>query len=466
MRTLILSDVHLGNGQGYDIFAGAEELPALLRTCREPPTRILLNGDTVDFLMNQDPLELQTERAVEQARAIVAHGPSAAVLRGLGEILAAGGEVIVRLGNHDIELVLPAVQRVFREALGQPAQVAERMEFHTGKEPEILEVGGARVLVTHGEHCDDWNRIDYDDLQTEPGQSTWPSFRYPPGSRLVKTILNPLKRQFHMRFADLLKPDFQGAALTALAVDADALKSVFHGSTLSLVWQLLSWKMQANTFGRGDDADMEEDLGLGERLEEAGLTNEELASLQALLDDSAPLAFGGQDDEDSLSGPLLKSARAGLKFYARAQRLLVGASGERYYDLEPDKGEWKEARRLAGRFHVDAVVFGHTHAARWRHAAGLVYLNTGTWIWLMRLPTPDAPESDWIHFLSLLRQNPMMDPSEGEVPGLVKRFSYATLDAVPAGGARLALRFWPPHSGPGVPRSTVLAPRATPTDAR
>ena len=30
MRTLILSDLHLGNGGDYDIFAGSESLPALL----------------------------------------------------------------------------------------------------------------------------------------------------------------------------------------------------------------------------------------------------------------------------------------------------------------------------------------------------------------------------------------------------------------------------------------------------
>ncbi len=34
MRTVVLSDLHLGNGQGYDVFAGAEALPAFLDRVR------------------------------------------------------------------------------------------------------------------------------------------------------------------------------------------------------------------------------------------------------------------------------------------------------------------------------------------------------------------------------------------------------------------------------------------------
>src|SRR5262245_50478348 len=106
MHTLVLSDIHLGNGGGYDIFAGADVLPGVLAAAAKARSRVILNGDSFDFLMNEDPLELDEARAVRQAEAIVAHPDSAAALRGLGDVLAAGGSVEIRLGNHDAEIAL------------------------------------------------------------------------------------------------------------------------------------------------------------------------------------------------------------------------------------------------------------------------------------------------------------------------------------------------------------------------
>jgi UDP-2,3-diacylglucosamine pyrophosphatase LpxH len=76
-RTLIVSDLHLGNGGDFDTFAGADALPALLAELGHEPLRVVLNGDTVDFLMNEDPLELDAERALGQAAAIFAAPASA-----------------------------------------------------------------------------------------------------------------------------------------------------------------------------------------------------------------------------------------------------------------------------------------------------------------------------------------------------------------------------------------------------
>src|SRR5262245_44047172 len=137
MRTLIISDLHLGNGGPYEVFEGGAALPALLdRMSLDAELRVLVNGDAVDFLMNDDPLELDEARAISQARAIAENPPSAAVLEAFGRVLARGGDVTIRLGNHDVELAFPAVQAVFRGAIGQPSPVADRLAFALGKEPE------------------------------------------------------------------------------------------------------------------------------------------------------------------------------------------------------------------------------------------------------------------------------------------------------------------------------------------
>jgi UDP-2,3-diacylglucosamine pyrophosphatase LpxH len=432
MHTLVLSDIHLGNGEGYDIFSGEAVLPATLAAAAAQRTAVILNGDTFDFLMNEDPLELHLDRAVAQAQAIVHNPASAAVLKGLGAVLAAGGSVEIRLGNHDAELALHAVQEVFRGALGQPPEVAARLVFTRGDAPGLLELGGTKILLAHGEHNDPWNFVDYAALDPEGEQSG--KFHYPPGSRLVKTLLNPLKRRFGMRFADLLKPDFQGGVLTVLAVDPNALGLIFQGSTFRLLWQLFRRLDEPVSFEPGQ---AEPDLGLAAGIEAAGLTPEEHAALEATFDPDALQSFGAVDN--LLGAARVKLARQGLRLYASAQRSLAGTTGDSYFSLTPDPGEWDEARRLATKYDADAVVLGHTHAARFRSEPDLTYVNTGTWIYLMRLPAADASVEAWEEFLSQCRTNPGLDPKVGPCPAMISRPTGLVIDPDPAGGVRMQL---------------------------
>ena len=430
MHTLVLSDIHLGNGHGFDIFSGAALLPVTLAEAAAQRAHVVLNGDSFDFLMNEDPLELVPARAVAQARAIAESADGGAALRGLGAVLAGGGSVEIRLGNHDAELALTAVQETLRAALGQPPEVADRLVFTRGEAPGLLEINGVRILLAHGEHNDPWNRVDYQDLDAE-GRG---HFTYPPGSRLVKTLLNPLKRRFGMRFADLLKPDFQGGVLTMLAVDPNALSLVFQGSTFRLLWQLFRRMDEAVSF---DPSAVEEDLGLDKAMDAAGLTPEERGALEAVLDPEAVQSFGLVDDV--LGSARVKLARQGLRLYAAAQRHLAGETGDSYFDLQPDPGEWTEAQRLADKYAADAVVLGHTHAARFRSEGGLTYVNTGTWIYLMRLPASDASVDEWETFLSQCRANPGLDPAKGPCPPLISRPTGLCIDVDPAGGVQLRL---------------------------
>ena len=119
------------------------------------------------------------------------------------------------------------------------------MTFERGNEPRIMKVGGTKILITHGEQNDPFNQVDYEHLPGPgaPGSAQAKNFQYPAGSLLVKEILNPLKRKRNMRFADLLKPDFQGAVLTALAVDPLAVKVALKDETLEIIRRALkTWE--------------------------------------------------------------------------------------------------------------------------------------------------------------------------------------------------------------------------------
>lgn len=451
MITIVLSDIHLGNGAGYDIFAGEAVLPSVLAAAASQRARVILNGDTFDFLMNEDPLELDAARATAQAQALVGNPSTAAVMAGLGQVLAAGGEVVLRLGNHDAEVALSEVQEVLRGALQQPPEIAARLVFERGDDPSVIEVGGARILLAHGEHNDPWNRLDYKNLPTSGNGA---KYRYPPGSRLVKTLLNPLKRGFGMRFADLLKPDFQGAVLTALAVDPTSMRLIFKGNTATLLWQLFRKSGEGMTFADGEDG--EGNLGIADALDQAGLSPDERAALEASVDDTGAATFA---DEDVLDGARFKLARAGLKLYAATQRALTGTTGDRYFDLAPDDAEWTEARRLALKFAVNAVVLGHTHSARWKQEAGITFVNTGTWIHLMRLPSASDGDSAWLGFLDKIRRNPSLDPARGPAAPLVTRFTGLVIHENPAGGALLQLVEWKAGAAPAVLASGAVPAR-------
>lgn len=443
-KTLILSDLHLGNGGEYDIFAGGKELPALLDRYAQPGNTVILNGDSIDFLMNEDPLELEEPRAVEQIRNSLSCAGTAETLQALGRVLGAGGNVSILLGNHDIELALGPVQAEVRAALKQPAEVAARLRFERGHQPSILDVGGARILVTHGHHSDAWNRVNYPNLPGPDGpeDAEASEFVYSAGSRLVKTLANPLKRKFGMRFADLIKPDFQGGVLTALSVNPLAVRTVFQGSTLKLMWQLFKERKGPSTFDPSTD---QQNLGLSSAIDGAGLSEEERKELAALLDPDKKGAkhfADGEDENPHLDSARKKLGRAGLRWYANAQRRLAGEEGKLFFAFEPANDEWTDAQRLSQKFHVGAVIFGHTHAARFKATDDLVYINTGTWIWLMSLPAIDSTDEEWTEFLETCRNNPKLDPAKGKSVPLITRFTGALIEENPQGGADLSLVEW------------------------
>ncbi|HMY56811.1 MAG TPA: hypothetical protein PK472_01075, partial [Pseudomonadota bacterium] len=177
----------------------------------------------------------------------------------------------------------------------------------------------------------------------------------------------------------------------------------------------------------------------------AGLSDEEQASMAALFSDGddGPASFDA--DPSVTQSAQLKLARAGLRAYAGAQKRLAGTAGDRFYQFDPDEDEWGEARRLAQKFGAQAVIFGHTHAARFRQDAELAYLNTGTWIRLLRLPAPDADDGEWADFLTLARKNPQLDPNKGPMVPIFTRFTAAVIEPAAQGGAQLSLVEWTPQ---------------------
>ncbi|MCB9549160.1 MAG: hypothetical protein H6706_25435 [Myxococcales bacterium] len=370
MRTLILGDLHLGDGGPWDLFAGHQALPALLESCTTPPTRVILNGDALDFLRAEARVTgLDPQPAARQAEAIVRRWRP--VFLALGRVLDGGGEVVFRLGSRDAPLALAAVQGVIRRALGDRRGV----RFERGDRPALLRFGTARVLVTHGAHADPLERLDYRRLP-EDGEST-PFFRLGRGAWLTRNVLHPLLEQ-GVALAGLVGPAADRGVLAAAAVAPAAFARVVAERGLRIRW---------------DDRPAEPDpADLTPVIERLDLDAVDRAELREALERGG-LGTG-------ISAWQIRALRAFAEVHGAAEG---GA-----FDLRPLPDDAREARRLRRIHEADAVVLGHRHAAAFFNDDGLLHVNAGGWLPRLRLPPPDADDARFRDLLELLQADPRL----------------------------------------------------------
>jgi UDP-2,3-diacylglucosamine pyrophosphatase LpxH len=216
-RLVLVSDLHLGLGAAaahygprfVDEFDGDEAFPAFLTWLRSDgrrPSHLVLLGDTVDFLRVPVPQALYARNdaeAVQQLEQIATAHP--AVFEALSATVNDGTVIDFVVGNHDVELARPAVQRRLRTLLGVPEDSAadsEAVRFHLWGYyvPGLL-------YAEHGNHYHDVNSFrrpltPFHDKRTERPLAT-----------RIHSALRHLPRKhagappLHHVFADLLSVD-------------------------------------------------------------------------------------------------------------------------------------------------------------------------------------------------------------------------------------------------------------------
>lgn len=332
MRTLVIGDLHLGCGAHTNIFSGASAFGAMLDEVGASPTRVILNGDTFDFLTYGAPRGEDAERAMLM---FTEDTTSSAVLAALGRVHARGGAVLFRAGEHDLALGDRGVQAILMRAISGGEGAATRIGFATDGRPTLLEVGGVRIVVTH-------DVMDQDSATNH---------------RLATHLLNPIRREYGVGFADLLRPNYADAAVAALAVNPTAARHVLH--VADATWPAL----------------MDATLQLPRVLGRSGLTQRERQVLSRALDPAYAPAMSHEDYE------VLELARLKLLHHVLAVRGAPAVGVRRLEDVE-----WAAARRLAERFRASAVVCGHSRAVGWRSEDALAAVDAGTWTWLLVAP--------------------------------------------------------------------------------
>jgi UDP-2,3-diacylglucosamine pyrophosphatase LpxH len=403
----VISDIHMGGLAGAQILRETRRLAGFIdRIAAErpgQPVALVLNGDVVDTLAEDVSGFIAVDEAVRTLVRIIDDPAFAGIWRALsGFVRTSQRTLVFVIGNHDLELALPPVQRLIVSRLAQEDAAARgRIEFSTMGAGWTCTVGGTRVFTIHGNEVDPWNLNRYEDLakaarRLNAGQRLEPSAWQPnAGTRMVKEVMNDIKRRY--AWIDLLKPETSAAVGTLLVMDpAQMHKLAALGGVLDeriraraeVNARLAADGVVGSPAGPGSIEAL-----LGDNLLQARSQRLEIDMLRAAersieqpdggLDGTAPQpgTLGtGQLLWDRLTGWITGVRRP--EALRRALKDWLRGDGSFRYD---DRDATCEAVLQTVGPAVDIVVTGHTHLARAIDlGGGRSYFNSGTWIRLMQ----------------------------------------------------------------------------------
>ncbi len=454
----VISDLHLGGvygapggaDRGFRICTQGVTVAEFVRAlvARDPSTgttELVINGDMVDFLAEREegptpwvPFTADQHKAARKLSDIL--GRDTALVDALRAFLDRGHRLVLLLGNHDIELALPAVRRRLHEILG----IEGRHDFTFLYDGEAHVVGDA--LIEHGNRYDKFNVVDNDALRRmrsllSRGQPvpTEHLFTPPPGSRVVSLVINQIKDQY--RFVDLLKPENEAVIPIVLALEPGFRSLLVHA--LSAQAASRKHRLEAPAMpsfggdissGSGTAAAFGGDMGAGPAAFGGDMAGPPAAKpLSRPADEvSAALAkalgsdaIGFLEDARVVGAPgsdisasetidrtvgimsMLLGSRSGdidrrLPSLLKALRAVRGNQAFSR-EVETDAPTWESAQALA-KGDVKHVVFGHTHLPkRIALKSGGFYINGGTWADVFEFPQ-DIVEGSEADALPRLRE--------------------------------------------------------------
>lgn len=459
----IISDLHLGGAGPEDLLADAEigfqmcppearrRLASFIRWISdEHPreiTELIINGDFIDYLAEEpigsftldqssksrrfEAFTLDSQQAVAKFYRAVERTDGGApigeqVFEALRAFVVRGHCLTILLGNHDLELSLPDVRRALSDLItqGRPAQ----LQFVYDGEAYVR----GNLLVEHGNRYDGWNAVAHGYLRAHRsalsrGEPVSDIFNPPPGSRLVAEIMNPLKARF--KFIDLLKPENEALIPVLAALDPKTIPfmrnivNVLGLATQAVITEPRSGSIPQDVMHISECNSTIRPPTPGTLASVYGdtISGETIDSSRALLAQVDADWFEGPSQEMHIAEgalPLAEKVRGAwalitqvLPFthptYERLRRALVSyrVTLGSTFDLSTEAPRYLDAaiRLSQGR---RTVVFGHTHLAK-RIALpdqGL-YLNTGTWCPIIRMPTDsyDVTQADERVYMELKR---------------------------------------------------------------
>lgn len=416
----VVSDIHMGGRPpGFQILREGKRLASFIRWVgqQRPDGHVglVLNGDVIDSLAEDIGGYVAADQAETMMTRIFNDQSFVPIWDALRDFVGkAGRSLVIVMGNHDIELALPAVQRMIENRLaGDDAAARGRIFFSTEGAGYSCLVGQARVFCIHGNEEDSWNVIDYDAL-FELARNRNAGLPFDPGSwqpnagtMMVKDVMNEIKHKF--AWIDLLKPETKAAVGVLAVLDPGQLGKISR--TIPIFWEKLRGTLRIYGLLSADETSVMDpaavqsialDQLLGPNLLEglqtgqiAGVKSADDMLLEAEKNFAKPRAQGPRKDETLGWGQLVWDRLTGVdKPEALRRALKDWLRGDKTFDIK-DRDETFEAVTAKVGTGVDFIITGHTHLERAIEMdARRCYFNCGTWIRLLRFTKDvlDQPE--------------------------------------------------------------------------
>lgn len=379
---IILSDLHIAAERGAGLFRADAELAEFFRWVREETrdTLILLNGDILDYLVVKDESPAYAYNLKElgpRTNSIIEHHPE--VFDALSLLACSDKhQVVFMSGNHDPELAFPSVRRALEARFGVGVGGASLGWLVHGVAATIG-VGTAKVIVEHGDYFDSWNRVDHSALRYTVGLESrglldYHEYKFPIGSRLVIDHLAHLRTSHP--WIDVLKPEREAVFPLLLEVMPVAEKWRYKGA-------LRKYALERTESAISKIRRKVKPVGVFKG--ESGI-DERGARFMKWLNDL---------DKGEVKG-------AGGPMSNGFIELLRQVSAEDFF-FDPDVAEGnREDLEFMIESGADLLVHGHTHAAKAHRLGAGLYLNSGTWGRLLRLPMSYDSDETWGNFLTEL----------------------------------------------------------------
>jgi UDP-2,3-diacylglucosamine pyrophosphatase LpxH len=409
----VVSDLHMGGRPGFQVMREGKRLAGFVdwvgRQRPDGRVALLLNGDVIDSLAEDTGGYVATSGALTMLRRIFDDNAFKPVWDALaGFVKKPQRTLVIIIGNHDIELAFPPVQRAIVGRLaGDDFAARARIEFSTTGAGYPCAVGNARVFCTHGNEVDPWNYNRYEELskaarRLNAGRTLEPSEWQPnAGTQMVKDVMNEVKRKY--AWIDLLKPEAQAAVGVLLVLDPSQIAKINRlipivGEKTRGVGQV-DQRLSADGFttpAAAASITRRADQLLGPNLTQgikggAGSTGQvaEQMLLQAekTYQNRGP---GMQSPDETLgTGQVIWDRLTGWitgvgEDEALRRALKDWLVGDRTFRVDDPDETFKAVTESAGT-DIDFIVTGHTHLERAiERGGGRYYFNTGTWIRLLQ----------------------------------------------------------------------------------